>query len=89
MIKSIKIKIEGKKYNLKAQSYRAMFLFEEVAEKSVAEIKTLQDQVTYIYCILKTSNDDFDLSLEAFIDALEKDDSILSEFYKLAAIKKK
>jgi len=88
MIKSKKIKIAKKSYILKAQSYRAMFLFEEVTGKPISDLKTLQDQITYIYCVLKSSND-FEYDLEQFFDLLENDDSVIAEFAKLNPEKKK
>ena len=88
MIKSKRIKIGKKTFVLKAQSYRAMFLFEDIAEKPVNELKTLKDQVVYIYCVLKVSNPDFNYSLEEFFDLLENDDSIIAEFAKLNEKKK-
>ena len=89
MIKTKKIKINKKNYILKAQSYRAMFLFEDITGKSAAEVKTVQDQITYIYCILNASNKDFEYNLEEFIDILDEDNSVVEEFAKLVTSKKK
>lgn len=89
MIKNTKIRINGKSYKLKAQSYRAMFLFEEIVDKPITEIKTLHDQIAYIYCILKTSNEGFEYNLEEFIDILEEGEgNILKEFAKIVSTKK-
>lgn len=89
MIKSKQIKINNKIYVLKAQSYRAMFLFEDITDKSIGDLKTLRDQVVYIYCILKTSNKEFEYDLENFIDLLEENNNILEEFAALTTQKKK
>ena len=83
------IKIKGLEFTMKSSSYRAMFQFEEMLGKSVSEIKTLKDQIIFVYCILDTSNKDFPYSLEDFIDLLEEYDSILIEFSKLTEQLKK
>jgi len=90
MIKETRINIENVNYVLKASSYRAMFLYEEITGKSIADIKSLQDQIIYIYCLLKTSNDNFLYDLEGFIDVLDKGEgeSILTTFANLATGKK-
>ncbi len=90
MIKTITVKLEGKEYKLKASSYRAMFFYEELTDKSVGDIKTLQEQMTYLYCILKVSNEHFSYNLEEFFDLLEADKAgnLLSDFAKLATEKK-
>ena len=89
MMNNKKIKIKGKKHLLKAQSYRAMFLFEEITEKPINELKSLQDQVTYIYCVLISSNENFNYTLEEFFDILEEDNTVIEEFAKLNIQKKK
>jgi hypothetical protein len=89
MVKEIKVTIRGFKYTLKSQSYRAMFLFEDITGKPIEEVNTLRDRITYIYCILKVSNKDFDFSLEDFFDILDADDSILISFTEMASVKKK
>jgi len=90
MIKESNIIIENVNYKLKASSYRAMFLFEEIAGKPISELKSLKDQLVYIYCILKVSNDTFLYTLEDFIDVLESGDggTIMAQFAKLTEGKK-
>ena len=82
-MKSIKIKIRGKKYLLKAHSYRAIFLYEEMTGKPIGEMSSFKDQVTFLYCLLKAANDDFNYSFPDFIDMLEEDDSIFQDFANL------
>ena len=89
MINTTKIKIGNIQYVLKSHSYRAMFKFEALTGKPVSELSTLQDQVTFIYCILETSNVEFPYSLEDFFDLMDENDSILVEFAKLSATLKK
>jgi hypothetical protein len=88
MIRKNTIKIGKQKFVLKAQSYRAMFLFEDITDKPVSELTTFKDKVTYIYCVLKVSNTDFYYTLENFFDLLENDDSVIAEFAKLTEKKK-
>ena len=84
MIKTTKVKIGKTKYVLKDNSYRAMFLFEEISGKSMAESGSLYDTMLHIYCILKTSNENFEYEVEEFIDMLDDDgDYLLTEFAKL------
>lgn len=83
------VKIEGKEYTLKSHSYRALFLYEEITNKNVADLKTTQEQVTLIYCLLKVSNDDFDLSLGEFFDVLDIDDSVIMAYYEITKDLKK
>jgi len=91
MIKETNIRIENVNYKLKSSSYRAMFLFEEITDKSIAELTSLKDQLIYIYCILKVSNPiNFIYTLEDFIDVLEsgEGEGILAQFAKLTEEKK-
>jgi len=69
--KSKKIKIVGKNYNIKPFTYRALFLFEEIAKKPVSDIATFKDQVTYFYCVLKASDKSFEYTFDEFIDLLD------------------
>jgi len=83
MNKVVSIKIKGSKYKLKSHSYRAMFLFEDITGKQVTEIATIKDQVLFLWCILKSSNKDFEFTFEEFVDIIEEEESILEEFAKL------
>ena len=79
MIKKITVKIEGKKYVMKTQSYRALFLWEEITGKTISEMKGMKDMITLFYCLLKVSNDNFDYDLEGFVDAIEEDEQLINE----------
>ena len=88
MIDTIKVKIKGKKYNLKNHAFRAMFLFEEMTGKSIVDVELLKDQVAYLYCLFKASNDSFEFTLDEFIDILEDDTKIFTDFLQHISKKK-
>jgi len=81
--KNITVKIDGKKYKLKKHSYRAMMQFEELAQKPIVKMKTFRDQITFLYCLLNASNEDFSYTFDEFIDVLEEDDKIFQQFVGL------
>ena len=67
MIKTIKIK--GNKYELKNRRYRAMWLFEELANKPIADVDGgTKDNLMYIYCYLLASNKNFPYEFDEFVD---------------------
>ena len=88
MINTIKVKIKGKKYLLKDHAFRAMFLFEEMTGKSIVDIKLLKDQVTYMYCLFKASNEEFDYTFDEFLDILEDDVQLFTDFVSHISKKK-
>lgn len=72
------IKIKGKKYKIKP-SFRAMFLYEEMAKKSIQEMDSMEDTVKFLYCILKANNKEtFTYGYEEFLDVLEDNPKLLS-----------
>ena len=83
MNKTIKIKVKGKDYNIKANSYRAMFLYEDMSNKKINEISTFKDQIMFLYCSFLASNEDFKYSFDEFINILEEDQNIFDEFIKM------
>ena len=89
MIKSTKIKIGKKNYIFKAHSYRALFMFEDMTGKKIDEMKTLEEQCIFIYCIFKTSNKDFEYELTEFIDVLEEEGHNISNFFQKIDSEKK
>ena len=78
--KVLKITFDGNKYKLKKHSYRALFMFEDITKKPVMEIRTLKDQVLFLYCLFVSSNEDFPYDFEQFVDILEEDTSLFDEF---------
>lgn len=72
------IKINNQDYKIK-QTIRAMFLFEQITNKSF-EIKTTLDNYLYFYCLLLANNSDF-MDWDEFIECLDNDPKILTEIY--------
>ncbi|NHJ86833.1 MAG: hypothetical protein FK734_15330 [Asgard group archaeon] len=80
MKKEISVKFNGKVFKVKQHSYRAMFLFEELAGKSVNKAnESLKDNILYIYCLLSACNKDFEYSWDDFLDIIEENPNTLNE----------
>lgn len=72
------ITINGKNYNIK-YSLRALFIFEQITNKSF-EIKTLLDNYIFFYSMILASNrDDEPLDWDEFIDAMDNNPNLLTE----------
>ena len=72
------ITINGKNYNIK-YSLRALFIFEQITNKSF-EIKTLLDNYIFFYSMILASNKDKEpLDWDEFIDALDESPNLLVE----------
>jgi hypothetical protein len=81
MKNTIEVKIKGAKYKFKANSIRGLFMYEEMTGKNSGEIKTLQDNITVMFCILASCNrDSFNIKYDEFLDLIEDgDDGILEQ----------
>ena len=75
------IKINRKNYNVR-NSLRSMFIFEQICGKP-CQLTTLMDNYIYMYSILLANNTSMELSWDDFIDAAEKDPSIITKMSKL------
>lgn len=72
------ITINGKNYNIK-YSLRALFIFEQITNKSF-EIKTLLDNYIFFYSMILASNKDKEpLDWDEFIDALDNNPNLMSD----------
>ena len=71
----MKIKIKNKSYDMK-YSLRAMMMYENIAEKSFAPT-TMTDVITFLYCIVITSTEDY---LYKFDDFVDKNPDKIQEF---------
>lgn len=78
------VKLNSKKYKIKLK-LRGFMLFEEMANKSVNEITNrLPDMLKLFYCTVKANNrDEFDMTFDEFIDALEDNPQELNIFTEL------
>lgn len=76
------ITINGKNYNIK-YSLRALFIFEQITNKSF-EIKTLLDNYIFFYAMILASNrDEEPLDWDDFIDALDNNPNLLVEMNEI------
>ena len=74
----MKININEKDITLK-YSLRAMMMYENITNHSFAPT-TMTDVVTFLYCIVITSTEDYSYTFDDFIDALDKHPEMLNEF---------
>ena len=70
--------INKKKIELK-YSLRSLMLYENIAEKSFLP-QTLTDVVTYFYCVVVTSANDYTISFEDFVNILDNNPDYMSKF---------
>lgn len=72
------ITINGKNYSIK-YSLRALFIFEQITNKSF-EIKTLLDNYIFFYSMILASNKDKEpLDWDEFIDALDNNPNLMTD----------
>lgn len=81
-MKEISINIRDVEYKIK-QSFRTYMLFEEMAGKQIGEIETMKDNIMLIYCTFKGCNKEFNFTFDEFIDVLDENPDIFTEFGKL------
>ena len=74
----MKFKIKNKNYEMK-YGIRAMMMYENITNHSFAPT-TMTDVVTFLYCIVITSTEDYSYTFDDFIDALDKHPEMLNEF---------
>jgi len=81
------ITIKGKEYKAEV-TLRAMMAFEEATGKAF-EIKTMSDIIKYCFCIILANNDEVELELKDFVEALDEEPQIMQSFNDLLQSKKK
>lgn len=82
------ITINGKNYNIK-YSLRALFIFEQITNKSF-EIKTLLDNYIFFYSMILASNKDKEpLDWDEFIDALDNNPNLMTDMNEIVAKQQK
>lgn len=69
-----KIEIKGNEYKIK-YTIRALFLFEEIANKQF-KIETTLDNYLFFYCMILANNPDCGLEWNDFLDAIDEDPKI-------------
>ena len=75
------ITIKNKEYKIK-QTLRALFIFEQITGRPF-EIKTMLDNYIFIYSVIIANNPDNILDWDDFIDALDENPNLLTEFTEL------
>ena len=70
------ITINNKSYQVRF-SMRAIKLFEEMTGKSIKDVTGVWDNLQYCYYTIKALNEDFDMTLEQFIDLLDENPQLL------------
>lgn len=77
------ITINSKNYKVK-YTLRALFIFEQITGRSF-EMHTMMDNYLFFYCMIVANNPDSFLSWDEFIDALDENPLLLTEFAELSS----
>ena len=76
----MKITIKDKDIELK-NTLRSMIMYENIAEKSFNP-ETVTDIITYMYCVVVASSNDYTLTFDEFINYIDENPTIFDEFGK-------
>ena len=74
----MEIKVSDKTIKLKS-TVRALLIFENITGKTFAP-STVQDVLTYFYCVVIASAKDYTIKFEDFLDALDENPKVLQQF---------
>ncbi len=79
-----KVKINNKNYNVK-YTVRALFLYEQLTNKpfTLESLNYVLNRYIFAYCVILASNTDDVIEWDAFVDACDKDASILEKIDKI------
>lgn len=72
------ITINGQEFKIK-YTLRALFIMEQITEKPF-QINTIMDEFIFFYSMILANNRDKKLTWDEFIDAIDKNPSLLEEF---------
>lgn len=72
------IKIKDKEIELK-YSIRSMLMYENITEKTFSP-QTMTDVITFMYCVIVSSSNDYSLKFDDFIEELDNNPEILKDF---------
>lgn len=75
----MKLKINEKEIKLK-NSLRSLILYENVTGQTFAAPQTIQDIITYFYCVVVGSSKDYSLSFDNFVDLLDEQPNLINDF---------
>ena len=76
----MKLRLRDKEYELKSKM-RALLIYEQITEKTF-EPHSVTEVMIYMYSVLLANNSDFELTFDAFLDALDEDRNALDDFNK-------
>lgn len=74
----MKITIKDKEIELK-YTLRSMIMYENITEQTFNPT-TMTDIITYMYCVVIASSKDYSLKFDEFIDYIDDNPSIITEF---------
>lgn len=72
------IKIKDKEIELK-YSIRSMLMYENITEKTFSP-QTMTDVITFMYCVIVSSSNDYSLKFDDFIEELDNNPEIIKDF---------
>lgn len=75
----MKLKINENEIELK-HTLRSLILYENVTGQTFAAPQTIQDIITYFYCVVVGSSKDYSLSFDEFVDVLDEQPNLINEF---------
>jgi hypothetical protein len=83
------VKIGSEKYVVKSYSTRALMMWESMTGKMSTDALTTEDNIMYMYCLLKACNmDTFEFTYDEFIDEIDEDKDFLSKMSEALSKKK-
>jgi len=74
----MKITYKEKEIELK-YSMRSMLMYENITEKTFAP-QSFTDIITFMFCVVVASSKDYSITFEDFIDYLDENPGLVSEF---------
>lgn len=75
------VTINGCEYKL-AYNLRSLFIYEEIAGKPYSGAKSMENYYL-MYSMLQANNENFDMSLDAFVDACDVDFGLYDAFLEV------
>lgn len=79
----MEIQINGKDVEIK-NTIRAFILYENITGTTFFAPSTLEDILTYFYCVVVTSAKDYSITFENFLDYIDEHPNAIKEFTEWA-----
>ena len=77
----MKIQINNKEVELK-NTIRSLIIYENITNQTFFAPSTLEDVITYFYCVVVASSKDYSLKFDDFVDWIDENPNVLNEFTK-------